>query len=80
MSESIHGHQVMQYMVELGRPVSKTELAQLLADKFGEQARFHTCSANELDIKGIIAFLEGRGKFITTDEGVATSLDKICNH
>ncbi|GLP95189.1 YecH family metal-binding protein [Paraferrimonas sedimenticola] len=80
MNESIHGHRVMEFMLELGRPVTKAELAELLANQFGEQAKFHTCSAQDLSIEGIIAFLERKGKFIESDEGVETARDRICQH
>ncbi len=80
MSESVHGHQVMELMLSLGRAVSKTELEQLMAERFGEQAKYHTCSASEMDAKQLIAFLEQRGKFTESAEGIETAADRICNH
>ncbi|MCG9696374.1 YecH family metal-binding protein [Shewanella sp. Isolate11] len=80
VSESIHGHQVMEFMISLGRAVSKLELEHLIAERFGEQARFHTCSASEMDAKQLIAFLEKKGKFTESATGVETSADRICNH
>lgn len=80
MSDSIHGHQVMELMLSLGRSISKQELEQLMASHFGEQARYHTCSASEMDAQELIGFLEARGKFIESSDGIATAADKICNH
>ncbi len=80
MSESIHGHKVMELMLSLGRAVSKLELEQLMVERFGEQAKYHTCSASEMDAKQLIAFLEQKGKFIESAEGIETAADKICNH
>ncbi|WP_281213873.1 YecH family metal-binding protein [Shewanella insulae] len=80
MSDSIHGHQVMELMLSLGRAVSKGELTELMHQAFGEQARYHTCSASEMDAQELIAFLERKGKFTESAEGIATAADRICNH
>lgn len=80
MSDSIHGHQVMELMLSLDRSISKQELVQLMARHFGEQARYHTCSASEMDAQQLIHFLEERGKFIESSEGIATAAERICNH
>ncbi len=80
MSESVHGHQVMELMLSLGRAVSKTELEQLMAKRFGEQAKYHTCSASEMDAKQLIAFLEQKGKFTESAAGIETAAERICNH
>lgn len=80
MSESIHGHEVMELMLSLGRAIKKEELKQLMADKFGADARFHTCSASEMDADALIQFLDKKGKFIASDEGIQTAADRICSH
>lgn len=80
MSDSIHGHQVMQLMLSLGGAISKTELMKLMATQFGEQAKYHTCSATEMSAEQLIAFLERKGKFIESAMGIETAVDKICHH
>ncbi|WP_394200982.1 YecH family metal-binding protein [Shewanella waksmanii] len=80
MSDSIHGHQVMELMLSLGRPVTKAELKSMMSEQFGEQARFHTCSASEMNAEQLIAFLDAKGKFIASDDGIETAADRICNH
>lgn len=51
-----------------------------MAERFGAEARFHTCSASEMDAEALIDFLAARGKFIDSAEGFQTRADKICNH
>ncbi|ASJ98608.1 MULTISPECIES: YecH family metal-binding protein [Shewanella] len=80
MSDSIHGHQVMELMLSLGRAVSKGELTQLMSQTFGENARYHTCSASEMDAQELIAFLEQKGKFTESEAGIETAADRICHH
>jgi probable metal-binding protein len=78
--ESIHGHEVMRMMLESGGTYTEEQLEKAVIEKFGGEARFHTCSASNLDAKGIVAFLKGRDKFVGGEEGFTTAPDKICGH
>ena len=80
MSDSIHGHDVMQMMITSDKAYTKESLRADIVSKFGQDARFHTCSAQNMDAEQLIAFLEARGKFSPQDEGFKTDPDKICNH
>lgn len=80
MSESIHGHQVMEMMIALGKAVKKEELKALMHEKFGGSAQYHTCSVAQMDAESLIDFLESKGKFVQSDEGVQTDIDRICSH
>ena len=80
MSQSIHGHEVMEMMLEQDGQFTRASLKQAMAQRFGADARFHTCSAREMDAEALIDFLAARGKFIEAGEGFQTRADKICNH
>ncbi|WOT06397.1 YecH family metal-binding protein [Shewanella youngdeokensis] len=80
MSDSIHGHQVMELMLAHGKSLSKAALKELMSSTFGADAHYHTCSAQEMNADELIAFLETKGKFIHSDEGIETAADRICNH
>lgn len=80
MSQSVHGHEVMEMMLEQDGQFTRASLKQAMAQRFGADARFHTCSASEMDAEALIDFLAARGKFIEAGEGFQTSADKICNH
>ena len=56
--KQIHGHEVMKMMIESEKSYSKDELKKAIINKFGEDARFHTCSVNNMDADEIIVFLE----------------------
>ena len=51
-----------------GGPFTRASLRAAIASRFGAEARFHTCSASEMDADALIDFLARRGKFI--DSGV----------
>ncbi|WP_409421847.1 YecH family metal-binding protein [Pseudaeromonas sp. ZJS20] len=80
MSESIHGHEVMHMMLELGGSFSKQSLQAAIEAKFGAEARFHTCSAEGMDAAALIDFLQAKGKFVPQGEGFNTEAERICQH
>ncbi|EDU0172724.1 YecH family protein, partial [Salmonella enterica] len=48
--------------------------------RFGERARFHTCSASDMTAAELVAFLAAKGKFIAVEDGFSTHESKICRH
>ena len=77
---SIHGHDVLNMMIESGKQYTEQSLVQAIDSRFGNNARFHTCSAENMTAAGLVAFLAARGKFIPADEGFSTHVSKICRH
>ena len=77
---SIHGHEVLNMMLESGERYSQKSLVEAIAARFGDEARFHTCSASEMTAAELVAFLASRGKFIPAEDGFSTHEIKICNH
>ena len=80
MSESIHGHEVMQMMIESGEAYTRDSLRADIIRRFGEDARFHTCSAENMTAEELIEFLAARGKFTDSGDGFQTDASKICDH
>ncbi len=77
---SIHGHEVMRMMVETGELYSRESLRRAIQERFGLEARFHTCSAENMDAEALIDFLAARGKFVEHADGIGMSPDHICDH
>ena len=81
MSNSVHGHEVMHFMLEKeGEGFSKESLKEAIEARFGADARFHTCSADGMTAEQLIDFLSSKGKFVETGSGFNTQADMICNH
>ena len=79
--ESIHGHDVMHMIADAGRAFSKAELITEIGAKFGETARFHTCSAEGMTGAELVDFLMARGKFQSSDEqSITLDSTAICQH
>ena len=76
----IHAHEVMHMMLEHDEGFSRESLARAIIERFGENARFCSCSAAGMDVDTVIGFLESRGKFVAREEGFNIAQDKICSH
>lgn len=77
---SIHGHEVLNMMIESQEQYTEQSLVQAIDARFGIDARFHTCSAENMTAAELVAFLAARGKFVPADEGFSTHESKICRH
>ena len=78
MSESIHGHQVMEMMAKSAKKYSRSSLKAEIAAKFGGDACFHVCMDNDLSADTLIDFLVENGKFIESEEGVHMPESHLC--
>jgi len=80
MAEQIHGHEVMAMMIESGQAYTRESLRAAIVDRFGDHARFYTCSADNMTPDELITFLQARGKFHDAGDGFRTDPGKVCNH
>ncbi|MFT3783491.1 MAG: YecH family protein [Nibricoccus sp.] len=80
MQESIHGHEVIGMMVESGKTYTIDTLCADIVQRFGPDARFHTCSADNLTPKELIVFLDSRGKLTAVEGGFVFGAGQACGH
>lgn len=80
MSNSVHGHEVLNFMLETEGGFSRESLKDAIIARFGVDTRYHTCSAQEMTAEELIDFLSAKEKFIETEKGFNIDPQKICNH
>jgi hypothetical protein len=80
MPTAIHGHDVIAMMRESQLGYSRESLIAAILTRFGTAARFHTCSATDMDPAGLVEFLAARGKFMLIDGGFTVNPEWICRH
>jgi len=78
--KSVHGHEVLHTMLENNNGWTRPSLLQAITEKYGEDCRFHTCSAEDMTAVQLIEFLAAKGKFVEAGEVFNTQASKICNH
>lgn len=74
----IHGHEVLEMMMASGKTYTFETLVQDIYAKFGREARFHTCSAENMTAVDLIEFFEAHGKLLPRTGGFSTSKDVMC--
>ena len=75
-----HGHEVL-HMMEGNSYANKQALIDAIIERFGAEERFYTCSAEGLDARQLVNFLDDRGKLMDTDDGGFTvNLGMMCQH
>lgn len=77
---SIHGHEVMKKMLESKDPFTPESLEKSIHGWFGHDARFHTCSAENMTAAELVRFLAARNKFVGAPGGFGMRRENICDH
>ena len=80
MMNQIHGHEVIAMMTSSNQLYTRDSLKAAIIAKFGTDARFHTCSAENMAADELIDFLAARGKFMENVSGLAINPAKVCSH
>jgi len=76
----IHGHDVLDFMIASGATYTRASLANAIVDKFGAEARFHTCSAAGMTAGELVALLASKGKFRGSEAGFTVNTANVCQH
>ncbi len=66
-------------MIATDRSQTREGLLESIAERFGADARFHTCAADGMTADELIDFLVARGKFRTVDGGWRVDEGEICD-
>ncbi|MFQ6370409.1 YecH family metal-binding protein [Shewanella sp. YIC-542] len=80
MNDSVHGHDVLALLLEYPQGISLPDLLTAMAKHFGANARYHTCSAQDMTAEALVTFLAKKGKFVETGKGITTDSSLICQH
>jgi probable metal-binding protein len=77
---SIHGHEVLDFIAESRQALAQSEWVAAIEAEFGPDARYHTCSAENLSAAGLVEFLVARGKLAGDATALALDASQICHH
>jgi len=80
MTTQIHGHDVLDMMIASGATYTRASLVAAMQARFGPDARYHTCSADDMEAAQLVDFLAARGKFRGTEEGFTVAAERVCQH
>lgn len=78
MKDEIHAHKVLNLIQST--PMTEAQLRESVSQHFGEEARFHTCKLNGMDLDTLLSFFREKRKVII-EEGIwAVNEVRLCQH
>lgn len=80
LPESIHGHALLNYIIDQSEPVKVETLRDWAHAIHGKQARYHTCSAKDLSLDDILSFFQTRNKITIEGGAITAAVSHVCSH
>ena len=80
MKQDIHGHVVLNLLLEAPEPLSRLALEEKIETVFGSDVCFHTCSQHDLSLNELLEFLLSKRKVVEVESGLTANPDRMCNH
>ena len=74
----IHAHEVLQMMAASETGYTRATLTQAMAEQFGQDARFKTCSSGGLTAAALVDFLDERGKLAGPEDALHLAPGEEC--
>ena len=79
-NEQIHGHAVLEMMMNSGERYSRESLIKAVKERFGETARFYICSGSGMDATELVNTLAAKGKFMGSEDAFLFNPSTQCDH
>lgn len=79
-TDQIHGHEVIGMVCSHPEGISRENLAGAVSRRFGPNALFRTCSAENMSLGALLSFLAARDKVELRGDLVLPGGAKACNH
>lgn len=80
MKQDIHGHMVLNLLLNAEKPLSRSQLEGMIESEFGSDVCFHTCSQQGLTLTELLDFLLSKKKVVELESGLTANPDRICHH
>ena len=78
--EHIHGHELINLILQENRALSLEEVKELAENKIGKNVSYFTCSESAMDTEGMISFLLDRRKLVKINGGYVINTGEVCDH
>ena len=79
-TQQVHGHEIIGMVDAHPEGISTEDLTRMAAEKFGADVRFFTCSAEDMDLPSLLAFLGERDKIQLREGLIIPGGSPACNH
>ncbi len=79
-TEQIHGHEIIELVAKYPEGIATGTLSEIVSGEFGTGVRFFTCSAENMSLPELLAFLGERDKVQLRDGLVFPGGSPACTH
>ncbi|MHA6965973.1 YecH family metal-binding protein [Zobellella denitrificans] len=79
-TEMTHAHDLLHALLAHARPVPAADIHAFAAERFGEAARFCTCSHQDLSLDELLPIMQAKGKLVLTEQGWQLNFAEVCAH
>ena len=79
-TNQIHGHEIIELVGKYPEGIPVATLTDIVAHEFGTDARFFTCSAENMRLPELLTFLTERDKVQLRENLVFPGGSPACNH
>ncbi|HMA97123.1 MAG TPA: YecH family metal-binding protein [Polyangiaceae bacterium] len=80
MTQEVHGHEVLERIINAGGVMPLSQLRSSAATAFGTDAQYYTCSARGMSFDDLLGFLVQRQKISVVGENVTVHAESMCQH
>lgn len=80
MTDSVHGHAVLDVLAASPEPMSRESLREAAARLWGADRRYHTCSASDMSLDDLVEFLLVRRKISEQEHTLIVHPEERCSH
>jgi probable metal-binding protein len=77
---AIYGHEIIDLVATYPDGIRLSQLMEIVAERYGRMATFHTRSAMGMDLDGLLHFLEARDKVRIVSGVVFPGGSPACEH
>lgn len=78
-TSEIHGHEIIRLVNGAKPPLTRAQLLDEAQRRFGQEARFCTCSAQGMTLEQLLTFLASRGKVVEQGGRMVADIGQICS-
>ena len=77
-TQNVHGHEILRLVHTAPTAFTRATLAQEAARRYGPDARFCTCSVQDMTLSQLVDFLVSRGKLIEAGGQLRADISQMC--
>ncbi|ACF12665.1 conserved hypothetical protein [Chloroherpeton thalassium ATCC 35110] len=77
---NLHGHVILEKLIQSPRVYTRQKLQQEIEAKYGRDVVFYACGGENMSLSDLLQYLFNQGKIAEKDGLLTAFADKMCSH